>query len=91
MGYVRSTRRECAKVLCMASELPPMAERAAQLARRGDCEFIYQIGTQLRAEGYTNVEATFERDAQFRKTLCEIMDARRSWKPVTKRGKPRKK
>jgi hypothetical protein len=75
----------------MASELPPMAERAAQLARRGVYEFIYQIGAQLRAERYTAVEPTFERDAQLRKTLCEIMDARRSWKPVTKRGKPRKK
>jgi hypothetical protein len=75
----------------MASELLPMAERAAQLARRGDYEFIYQIGAQLRAEGYTAVEATFERDAQLRKTLCEIMDARRSWKPVTERGKRWKK
>lgn len=75
----------------MASELPPMAERAAQLARRGGYEFIYQIGAQLRAEGYTAVEPTFERDAQLRKTLCDIMDARRSWKPVTKRGKRRKK
>ena len=75
----------------MASELPPMAERAAQLARRGVYEFIYQIGAQLRAEGYTAVEPTFERDAQLRKTLCEIMDARRSWKPVTIRGEPRKR
>jgi hypothetical protein len=71
----------------MASELTPMTERAAQLARRGVYKFIYQIGAQLRAEGYTAVEQTFERDAQLRKTLCEIMDARRSWKPVTKRWK----
>ena len=75
----------------MTSELPPIAERAAQLARRGVYEFIYQIEAQLRAEGYTTVEPTFERDAQLRKTLCEIMDARRSWKPVTKRGERRNK
>jgi hypothetical protein len=71
----------------MASELTPMAERAAQLARRGTYEFIYQIGAQLRDEGYLAVETTFEKDVQLRKILCEIIDARRNWKPVTKRWK----
>jgi hypothetical protein len=64
-----------------------MAERAAQLARRGAYEFIYQIGAQLRAEGYPALETTFERDARLRETLFEIIDARRSWKPATKRWK----
>jgi hypothetical protein len=77
--------------LNMASELPPMAERAAQLARRGVYEFIYQIGAQLRAESYPAVETAFEKDAQLRKTLCDMIDARRSWKPVTKRWKRRKR
>jgi len=75
----------------MTSELPPMAERAAQLARSGAYEFIYQIGAQLRAEGYPALESTFERDARLRETLCEIIDTRRSWKPAMKRWKRRKK
>ena len=73
--------------LCMASEPSPIAERAAQLARTGAYEFFYQIEQQLRAEGYPALETTFERDAQFRETLREIIDARRSWKPVTKKWK----
>jgi hypothetical protein len=64
-----------------------MAERAAQLARRGAYEFIYQIGAQLRAEGYPALETTFERDARLRETLFEIIDARRCWKPATKSWK----
>jgi hypothetical protein len=75
----------------MTGELPLIAERAAQLARTGSHEFIYQIGGQLRSEGYTAVETTFERDAQLRKTLCEIIDMRRSWKPVMKRWRRRKR
>jgi hypothetical protein len=75
----------------MASELSPMAERAAQLARTGAYKYVYQIGQELRAEGYTAVEATFEGDARLRKTLCEIIDMRRSWQPVTKRWKRRKR
>ena len=60
----------------MASKPSSMTERAEQLARSGEFEFVYQIERRLKAEGYPAVETSFEKTPQLQKTLREIMKAR---------------
>ena len=66
----------------MASKRPSLTERALQLSRTRDYEFVYQIERQLKAEGYPAVETTFDKDPQSRKTLREIIKSRRTSKLV---------
>lgn len=58
------------------------------MARSGECEFLYQIERQLKAEGYRRVEAIFEGDPTLRKTLREVIGERRAPKPAITGSRP---
>ena len=65
------------------SVTPSLLERALQLARSGEFEFLYQIERKLKAEGYSRVETTLSDDPELRKLVRDAIGQRRSPKPAS--------
>ena len=62
----------------MTSKSIGLVERAHELAKSGDFEYVYQIERQLTAEGHARVETVFSDNREFRHALREEIKASRT-------------
>jgi hypothetical protein len=58
----------------IAENAPPgLVARAYQLARSGECEFVYEIERRLIAEGFPKVAASLSTNAELRSALRDCL------------------
>ena len=76
----------------MTTKQIDLIERAHELARSGEFEFVYQIERQLITEGYARVETTFGHSRELRHALRDCIKAKGNNKDAEKRigGKRRR-